>query len=166
MKNWIEEVLRVVRRELPYTAVGRITEVDQAKGLCSVLPSGSEAEIFNVSLPTGVTPAIDSLVKVAWLSKERAYLTSFSTLDGYDIRVEKAGMTLEGGKVKLDNQQESLKALLEDIGQAMSDLAQAVSILTVPTPAGPSSPPANAADFVNLKTTATQLKQRVANLLD
>ena len=159
-------MLRVARREYPYSIIGRVKEVDTAKGLCTVLPKGADAELFNVSLPSGVTPAVDSLVKVSWLSKERGFVVGFSTLDGYDVRVEKAGLTLEGGKVKLDNQQESLRALLEDIGQLMSDLAQGVSILTVPTPAGPSSPPANSATFTQLKTTADQLQQRVSILLD
>jgi hypothetical protein len=151
---------------------GSVNEDDQT---ISVIPDGREGVIEGVML-CAVSAATD---KVLWLPKEGSHVVIGSvdgpgnwillkssevtkvliTIANTQCTISEAGVKIESGTtvievesiIKIATASESLHAIL-------NDLITAITLITVPTPAGPSGVPVNAATFNTILT-------RLSNLL-
>lgn len=98
-------------------------------------------------------PTVGSTVLVANIGKDdKQYVVlAYEQIDKILIRTSTARLEVRQSDFLISNQGESLASIL-------ADMMDAIKLITVPTPSGPSGVPNNAASFDTLKT-------RINNLL-
>jgi hypothetical protein len=131
--NIQDAIQRLSNNKEIYNAIAKVTSVSDET--CDVLLLKEDLELYDVRLKSGdgkgflITPKVDSIVMVSYLNDTEAYVSMFSEVESYSIQTEN----------------ESLKMIL-------SDLIDAISKITVPTPTGVSSYPVNTPAFTQIKS--------------
>jgi len=160
----------------PYEVIGGVVEaVDTSKLTIDVVPDDSNHVIKGVSLSTHaeqkdgliIIPKVGSNVVIAsmdgpgmWCMLKSSEITQaritikevMYEMDESLVRIKNkdAGIDISDSVVKIKTRNESLFKLLKDC-------ITCLTVLTVPTPAGTSSPPTNVSDFNNLLTRLNNL---------
>lgn len=120
---------------------------------CSVITFDGEETIEDVELQSStsangllLTPVIDSIVLVSWLSKNKPFVTMFSDLESVSLRGED-----HGGLVKV----EELTERLNNIEKAFNSLVNTYNLHTHPSSNTPTASRGN--------TTTTTKKSDIEN---
>lgn len=171
-----ETIQRMIGEKLPLqVVVGQVQSVDRQTMTCRVDVQNAPLrhDVRLRAVITGdegvvVIPKENSFVLMGLIENrpESSFICGFTEITGVQIKIEATvlkidndGLWVETGDTRLEagkdgfgfsRQNESLKGLLEE-------LLDAVGQITVPTPAGPSGPPVNAAAFIALKARLTTL---------
>lgn len=107
---------------------------------------------------TATTIAINEDVTVVTLQENDLTITTDSG-DGYSasIKSEEVSFAKEDHILKLDEDKFTLKNNVTDLRAELDALLVAIQALTVTTPVGPSGPPINIADFIQIQNNINQL---------
>lgn len=173
----ISEGIRALTKR-PYEIIGGTAvagSVDESNQTLSVIPDGQEGKIEGVLLGAAsaatdcmlVLPKDGSHVVIGsvdgpgnWILLQPSEITKvLVTIGNTACTIRESGVKIETGNtvievesvIKIATASESLHAIL-------NDLITAITLITVPTPAGPSGVPVNAATFNSILT-------RLSNLL-
>jgi hypothetical protein len=139
-----EAIQRIVKSEEElYSAVAKVTAVDEEARTINIQPIDGSAEIFDVKLQanisgtTGVVqiPTINSYVVATFLSKDTAFISLFTDLD--KILIDTEEVTINGGNngglVNINDLVSKLNAVENDL----NNLKAAFSAwIPVPTDGG------------------------------
>lgn len=160
-KQQIREALRRHAQQVGpmQTMLVTVVSVDESEGTCSLVDDDG-LELFDVRLKPVLTdneslvmfPSVGSWVLIARIEDDEEWLLmSCEQVDKYRVTVGDSVIEMTSDGIKISNGGETLKSIL-------SDLIEAIKLLTVPTGAGPSGTPYNAASF-------TSINNRIANFL-
>jgi hypothetical protein len=135
-------IFRQIRSFQIYSLQGVVNSVDQTKRTCEV--KVDETIYSNILLQavntfsTGFVlfPKVNSVVTITFTSKETAFISQ----------------TTELSKVICDVPIFEVKNGSSGLKKTLSDLIDAINLMTVPTGTGPSGTPINAATFTDIKT--------------
>ncbi len=126
-----------------------VSEIDESEEYCKATPlDENEAPISEIKLRLDkgkgglIKPKDGSLVLVGMLDEHTGVILLYSEVDEVAILAEKL--------LTIKTAEESLKKIV-------SDLIDAIGVMTVPTPAGVSSPPVNKSQFDAIKTRLDKL---------
>lgn len=171
-----------LRRRL--AAIGRVTggetfpaivrEVDAERRTCTVEAEGvtyDEVLLHGVADPDSrggwIQPAVGSTVLVSRIGSSnelyvvmtsQAEAVRFTVGDQIEAALSAEGLTLKADSTTFHATPDgfAVNRGASGLRQTLEKLIDAICKLTVPTGSGPSGPPANVADFVEIKTELTQ----------
>lgn len=159
--NIQEAIKRIVDQSIPVQVVaGKVVSTDTGAMTCQVdvegRPMRYEVRLRAVvSDDTGLVavPKAGSMVLVALVDNlpQSSFVVATSELEKLQATIGNSYLEVTAQGMVMKRGNESLKKLL-------SDTFAAIQAITVTTPAGPSGPPVNMADFANLQT-------RLSNIL-
>lgn len=174
--------LAATREEL-YLKVARVDRVNAGSRLCDVTPLDGSAPLLDVPLQAGQVgdvgmvwiPRQGSYVVVGFFNPDTGCVVVTEELeavklriDGLSVQADQEGVGLELNGEQINFGAEGLEALLKtgrftikndlySLKTALTDLINAISVLTVTTSTGPSSVPVNVASFVAIGTKLNNL---------
>lgn len=158
--NIQQSIKRIVDQSIPVQVVaGKVVSTDTQAMTCQVAVEGRPTR-YDVRLravvsdDTGLVavPKAGSMVLVAMVDNmpQSSFVVATSEL-------EKLQATIGNSYVEVTAQGMMLKRGGESLKKLLSDTYAAIQAMTVTTPAGPSGPPINMADFVSLQTRLNNL---------
>lgn len=153
--NIQQSIKRIVDQSIPVQVVaGKVASTDTRNMTCQVdiegRPTRYEVRLRAVvSDDTGLVavPKEGSMVLVAMVDNmpQSSFVVATGELEKLQATIGESYMELTAQGMIMKRGGESLKKLL-------SDTYAAIQAMTVTTPAGPSGPPINIADFINLQS--------------
>jgi methylase of polypeptide subunit release factors len=166
--NYIKEIAQSNLHT--YSRVAIVTDVDKDALTCTVKTADEKSVYTNVRLKEvgekaeegfWLIPKINSRVIINLVGYNQPYISMFSDIEEIKWAIEELNtftfsandgmqVLLDSGKFTLKNSDESLKVVL-------SDLIQAITNLQVPTGVGPSGFPLNSNEFISIKDRLSKL---------
>jgi hypothetical protein len=116
--NLVEIIRREVERLLPKSLQAKVIAVDEEKATCTVLPLGSDVQLYDIKLNAGVNssigitpvPKTGSIVTVTMLNKVAGYVALCSEIEKYILICDQIQIN-DGSKGGLVNWPELLNQL-------------------------------------------------------
>jgi hypothetical protein len=132
-----------------------------------------DPEDMQRALMMGMVPLVDNQTPAEGLEGHIMMLAKHFRIWMNDVDKELVLDNLNAGKIKFGNKNvteplmlgDKTKSWLEDICDKAKDTCTYAAAITVPTPAGTSGPPVNAAQFTQLATDFAALKTQISTLL-
>lgn len=169
----IELIRKVMIKNMPVmSSTGIVSNIDEDKRVCDIKVS-DEITLFECRL-NAIIDSYDSNVmivpkdgsQVAYTLVENqdtnAIVIGYTEIDKVIVKIGSLSVGIEAESVKIDGGDTGKISILnksQNLSKLLSELIDEINKLTVPTSAGPSGTPVNAAQFTLIKDKLSQLME-------
>lgn len=111
MDNIRDIINEIVKKQIPVVSIpARVTAVDESKGLIDAEPLDGSAELLDISInaeqddSAGIVavPAVDSVVLITMIDKNRGFVSLSSVVDKVFIKIKDISLEVDEDNIKLD----------------------------------------------------------------
>lgn len=169
----VELIRKVMIKNMPVmSSTGIVSNIDEDKRVCDIKVS-DEITLFECRL-NAIIDSYDSNVlivpkdgsQVAYTLVENqdtnAIVIGYTEIDKVIVKIGSLSVGIEAESVKIDGGDTGKISILnksQNLSKLLSELIDEINKLTVPTSAGPSGTPVNAAQFTLIKDKLSQLME-------
>ena len=157
-----DRILEYLKPDIPYPSYrARVDHVNAVEMTCDVTLIIDDSTVEGVRLNANLNPEsgliqlplVDSIVIISFLDHSLAYVTQYSLIDSYDLKIEQVNFQINKQGYLIQKGDDSLKEL-------MTDLINLLKNLKVNTSQGPSTIP-----LTDTQTSLDQVQAKIDNLL-